>query len=172
MKLQKFDRDDIEGIYPLYCSVLKHFSASSSHVFDSITEQKATYVKPENTPVYNPEELQEYKKAHEKLLNLSVEEKLTKIRDFLISLTAKDCSIFLTIQLVEDKTPKEHHSDSPVQVLRWKDENGTLLYKVRVGDLDLKPFSKIPYQKDLDEQILRQFVLDKHSTDQLDESLF
>ena len=77
LEIQKLDRHDIEGIYPLYQSLLPF--VSRSHTALGTVEEAG---EPRRIVLTN-------------LCKLSVEQKKAAIRDYLIAATAKDCSIMM-----------------------------------------------------------------------------
>lgn len=180
LELQKLDQYDIEGIYPIFCS-LKDSQAYSlesqvesepsrlSSVKDSGSVQKAPeWIDKSRDKARNKADCDEseYITQHHALMQLPLHSKLDLIKDWLIAATAKDCSIFVTFQVV--RAPEHQHlkasGDSFPKLLLYSSTEFDFLYKVQIGDLDLKPLSKIAYQHQLDKSILRAVAQDANAS--------
>lgn len=151
LELQKLDAFDIEGIFPIYLSLLHDTESGSSSCQQDLKQN--TFL--ENSFVQSvpngdaltegSTEIEIYEKEHQKLLDLSKEQKKELLRNWVIATTAKDCSIYTTFQII-----RRSHCCIPdlqnVDLLEFKSSEFALIYKVSVGDLDLKSLSKIPSQ--------------------------
>lgn len=147
------DQYDIEGVYPLYCSLKKQFSDKMSH---HPPEKDAQIMKKHPRQDSEATDLEIYHEAHSQLNKLNLDEKLRILREYLIGLSAKDCSIYLTFQVLSHTEGGFHEitqSHSFPHLIHWRNEL-SLVYKIQVGDLDPKKTSKIPYQHQLDKKIL------------------
>ena len=159
MEVQRLDRCDIEGVYPVFCSLLDTLPLTQRDAPSQQTQLGQTRNTEDMTNRLKETTLREYENAQHALLRRPVEEKLELLRDWLISTTAKDCSIFITLQLVKKSSSLSAARQSmPEKVfpklLPSGREEFDFLYKVQIADLDLKPVTKIPYQFHLDGEIL------------------
>lgn len=89
-----------------------------------------------------------YNKVHKLLKNMDIKKKVDLIVKYLISVTLKDCSIFITMKNFD----VSNKADSGLKYVSMDGHN--IMYKVTVTDLDLKPISKILYHYNLNKQIM------------------
>lgn len=153
LNLQLMDQYDIEGVYLLYCSLKKQFSDKTSH---QPLEKDSPNMKKYPRQDSEATDLEIYQEAHLKLNKLNLDEKLRILREYLIALSAKDCSIYLTFQVLSHTEGGYFditRSHTFPHLIHWRNEH-SLVYKIQVGDLDPKKTSKIPYQHQLDKKIL------------------
>jgi len=88
------------------------------------------------------------------LESLSKEEILTKIREFLVAATAKDCSVMMTLlPLANGQT-----STSPQFSVVHAPGEGDIQYRIGVVDLDERLETLIPQYYKLDQEIVSQFL--------------
>jgi len=143
---------DIEGIYRLFCHLT---GAPMSSNWEQLGAQQ--------------EEEEVTRRAHragvQKLLGMSREESVSVIRDYLISSTAKDCSIMIAMQHIEDEKAPPLHArhgrqgvdpqDCGMITISCSNPNPLVIrYRVTVVDLDRKPLSKIRKHYELDKKIV------------------
>ncbi|KAI3825493.1 hypothetical protein L1987_06983 [Smallanthus sonchifolius] len=83
------------------------------------------------------------------LHSIPFDQSLKIVRDFLISLTAKDLSLMISFR----PTPKGS-SQSPYDVIYLESLNRSFDYKASFIDLDMKPLEKMPYYYKLDQEIV------------------
>ncbi|KAL1914685.1 uncharacterized protein VTP21DRAFT_8096 [Calcarisporiella thermophila] len=95
------------------------------------------------------------------------EEAKAWVREFLLAATIKDCSIMIAIRGATDakENPKDAQQLFPdnVRHLSWQPTSTHLakthfVYKVRVLDLDPKPWSRVPYYLEQDRKIVGAFL--------------
>ncbi|NWT13511.1 IPPK kinase, partial [Vireo altiloquus] len=139
LQAQMLDMLDIEGLYPLYSRVEQYL--------EEFPEERSTL------QIDGP-----YNEAfYEKLLDLSLEDDgtvafaLTKVQQYRIAMTAKDCSIMIALSPCLQDECSEHR---PV-VLTSKSR---FTFSVSVLDLDLKPYESIPHQYKLDGEIVNYYL--------------
>jgi inositol-pentakisphosphate 2-kinase len=136
-KIQLLDDLDIEIIDVLF---KKYSTLKSLHcVFENQIEDQwiqkiVEKLKKIESKEYHCGDSTNQKKTQIFDLELSEDEMLQKIREYLISHTFKDCSVMITFSL------------------KQKD------YKIGIVDLDSKLASKIPKYKKLDEEIVQHFM--------------
>lgn len=138
LEVQRLDRVDIEGIYSLYCSLLLSQSLHRKIDWAEMDEMDTA------------ESLGGESASGKALLQLPHCTKLALLRDWLISATAKDCSIYVTMQWTQGDSCHRPNDFTKRLLI----EDSAMVYKIQIGDLDLKPVSKIPYQFHLDQEIL------------------
>lgn len=139
LQAQMLDMLDIEGLYPLYSRVEQYL--------EEFPEERSTL------QIDGP-----YNEAfYEKLLDLSLEDDgtvafaLTKVQQYRIAMTAKDCSIMIALSpCLQDECSEQR----PV-VLTSKSR---FTFSVSVLDLDLKPYESIPHQYKLDGEIVNYYL--------------
>uniref|UniRef100_U3IAK3 Inositol-pentakisphosphate 2-kinase n=6 Tax=Anatidae TaxID=8830 RepID=U3IAK3_ANAPP len=140
------DMLDIEGLYPLYTRVEQYL--------EEFPEERSTL------QIDGP-----YNEAfYEKLLDLSTEDDgtiafaLTKVQQYRIAMTAKDCSIMISLSpCLQDECSEQR----PV-VLASKSR---FTFSVSVLDLDLKPYESIPHQYKLDGKIVNYYLKNVQAKD-------
>ncbi|KAL9838964.1 inositol-pentakisphosphate 2-kinase [Geothlypis trichas] len=139
LQAQMLDMLDIEGLYPLYSRVEQYL--------EEFPEERSTL------QIDGP-----YNEAfYEKLLDLSLEDDgtvafaLTKVQQYRIAMTAKDCSIMIALSPCLQDECSEQRS----VVLTSKSR---FTFSVSVLDLDLKPYESIPHQYKLDGEIVNYYL--------------
>ncbi|XP_009475003.1 PREDICTED: inositol-pentakisphosphate 2-kinase [Nipponia nippon] len=146
LQAQMLDMLDIEGLYPLYSRVEQYL--------EEFPEERSTL------QIDGP-----YNEAfYEKLLDLSTEDDgtvafaLTKVQQYRIAMTAKDCSIMIALSpCLQDECSEQR----PV-VLTSKSR---FTFSVSVLDLDLKPYESIPHQYKLDGKIVNYYLKNVQAKD-------
>ncbi|POI31710.1 hypothetical protein CIB84_004539, partial [Bambusicola thoracicus] len=146
LQAQMLDMLDIEGLYPLYNRVEQYL--------EEFPEERSTL------QIDGP-----YNEAfYEKLLDLSTEDDgtiafaLTKVQQYRIAMTAKDCSIMIALSpCLQDECAEQR----PV-VLASKTR---FTFSVSVLDLDLKPYESIPHQYKLDGKIVNYYLKNVQAKD-------
>ncbi|MEE6502775.1 hypothetical protein FKM82_004633 [Ascaphus truei] len=139
LQAQMLDMLDIEGLYPLYKRVEKYLV--------DCPEERSTLL------LDGPYD----ETFFEKLKDLSLEDDgsvayaVTKIHQYRVAMTAKDCSIMITLS----PTVQEECFD-PRPVITTS--NSRLMYSVSILDLDLKPYENIPHQYKRDSKIVNHYL--------------
>ncbi|KAM9098795.1 LOW QUALITY PROTEIN: inositol-pentakisphosphate 2-kinase [Sarcophilus harrisii] len=139
LQAQMLDLLDIEGLYPLYRRVERHLQ--------EFPEER------DLLQIDGP-----YDEAfYQKLRDLSTEDDgtlayaLTKVQQYRVAMTAKDCSIMIALTpCLQDECP-EQRPLIPSSRARFA-------FSVSVLDLDLKPYESIPHQHKLDGKIVSYYV--------------
>ncbi|KAM8931094.1 inositol-pentakisphosphate 2-kinase [Pelodytes ibericus] len=139
LQAQMLDMLDIEGLYPLYRRVEKYL--------EQCPEERSTLLLdgPYNETFF------------EKLKDLSLEDDgsveyaVTKIQQYRVSMTAKDCSIMIALS----PTVQEECFDQRSVI---KTSRSSFKYSVSILDLDLKPYENIPYQYKRDSKIVSHYL--------------
>ncbi|KAK8962529.1 Inositol-pentakisphosphate 2-kinase [Platanthera guangdongensis] len=121
---QKLDHYDIEGAIHAYYNIVYEPCLACKTCSD-------------------PDSLLRYSFLHD----LSLEESLKIVRDYLIAATAKDCSLMISFRHAEDMGDDEFNS------VFLKSSNQYFDYKVNFIDLDMKPLQKMDYYYELDQEI-------------------
>lgn len=137
---------DIEGLYPLYKRVERYL--------EEFPEERKTL------QIDGP-----YDEAfYQKLFDLSTEDDgtvafaLTKVQQYRVAMTAKDCSIMIALSpCLQDAS-----SDQRLVVPSSRSQ---LAFSVSVLDLDLKPYESIPHQYKLDGKIVSFYSKTAHAKD-------
>ncbi|XP_048200072.1 inositol-pentakisphosphate 2-kinase [Perognathus longimembris pacificus] len=146
LQVQMLDQLDIEGLYPLYSRVEQYL--------EEFPEQR------KSLQIDGP-----YDKAfYQKLLDLSAEDDgsvafaLTKVQQYRVAMTAKDCSIMIALSpCLQDSSSDQR----PVVA----SSRSRLAFSVSVLDLDLKPYESIPHQYKLDSKIVSYYTKTVHAKD-------
>lgn len=138
LQVQKLDLLDIEGLYPLYRRVERYL--------EEFPEQRKTL------QIDGP-----YDEAfYQKLLDLSTEDDgtvafaLTKVQQYRVAMTAKDCSIMIALSPCLQDASSDQRPIVPSSRSRFA-------FSVSVLDLDLKPYESIPHQYKLDSKIVNYY---------------
>ncbi|XP_053577160.1 inositol-pentakisphosphate 2-kinase [Bombina bombina] len=139
LQAQMLDMLDIEGLYPLYKRVEAYL--------EECPEERSTLLLdgPYNETFF------------EKLKDLSLEDDgsvayaVTKIQQYRVAMTAKDCSIMIALS---PTVPDECFD--PKSVI--KTSRSRLRYSVSILDLDLKPYENIPHQYKRDRKIVSHYL--------------
>ncbi|KAJ0548763.1 putative inositol-pentakisphosphate 2-kinase [Helianthus annuus] len=121
LQVQKLDAFDIEG---------------AIHAYYDVVSQPCSVCKELQTDGYH---------------SISFDQSLKIVRDFLISLTAKDLSLMISFR----PTPKGNSQSPPYAgTLYLESLNQSFDYKASFIDLDMKPLEKMPYYYKLDQEIV------------------
>lgn len=165
---------DIEGVYCLYC-----------HLLDPTTSRDVSNVqKVEDSfcnVFSNDDQESPQRAAIESLLALPRDEALCVLRSYVISATAKDCSIMVAMraeEVIKESNPQKGTTDDACGTLlasdsillgekvpsaellsskcafKERDQGYGIKYKINVVDLDRKALSKIPKHLALDREIM------------------
>lgn len=86
------------------------------------------------------------------LHSISLEESLKIVRDYLISATAKDCSLMISFRPKKSGDVQSSYSSVHLEATKQSFE-----YKAYLIDLDMKPLKKMPYYYELDQKIVSSF---------------
>ncbi|XP_043933348.1 inositol-pentakisphosphate 2-kinase [Protopterus annectens] len=139
LQVQRLDMMDIEGLYPLYRRVERHLQELPN---DSI-----------RLHIDGPYD----DRFSETLLDVSTEDDLTveyavtKVQQYRVAMTAKDCSVMITFSPCLQDTCSD-------QSLLIQTSKSKLECSVSILDLDLKPYEDIPNQYKLDKKIVNYFL--------------
>ncbi|KAM9324114.1 inositol-pentakisphosphate 2-kinase [Gastrophryne carolinensis] len=139
LQAQMLDMLDIEGLYPLYKRVEKYL--------EECPEERSTLL------LDGPYD----ETFFEKLKDLSLEDDgsieyaVTKIQQYRVAMTAKDCSIMIALS---PTTPEECFDTRPMIKASWSN----FIYSVSIVDLDLKPYENIPHQYSRDHKIVSHYL--------------
>ncbi|BBN10540.1 inositol-pentakisphosphate 2-kinase [Marchantia polymorpha subsp. ruderalis] len=157
LDVQKLDSIDIEGSIQAYEKFLKHLKSSApfgtqvSLLNGSVTDPTGS--PPQQTKPLNGtrhvNELRKFTKVPH-----TFEECRTILRDFLISATAKDCGIMVTLLPVG---PMMTHDISLPGSNVVTFSGRQYLYKVHLLDLDVKQLKKLPHYFQLDKEIVTAY---------------
>lgn len=138
LQVQMLDLLDIEGLYPLYRRVERYL--------EEFPEQRKTL------QIDGP-----YDEAfYQKLLDLSTEDDgtvafaLTKVQQYRVAMTAKDCSIMIALSPCLQDASSDQRPAVPSSRSRFA-------FSASVLDLDLKPYESIPHQYKLDGKIVNYY---------------
>ncbi|XP_028349942.1 inositol-pentakisphosphate 2-kinase isoform X3 [Physeter macrocephalus] len=144
--VQMLDLLDIEGLYPLYRRVERYL--------EEFPEQRKTL------QIDGP-----YDEAfYQRLLDLSTEDDgtvafaLTKVQQYRVAMTAKDCSIMIALSPCLQDASSDQRPIVPSSRSRFA-------FSVSVLDLDLKPYESIPHQYKLDGKIVNYYLKTVHAKD-------
>ncbi|BBN10612.1 inositol-pentakisphosphate 2-kinase [Marchantia polymorpha subsp. ruderalis] len=156
--VQKLDVVDIEGSIQAYEMFLKHLKSSAPHsgVQESTPNGKITATTgspPQQTNLLNGTLHVNEPRKHTKVPR-TFEECRTIIRDFLISATAKDCGIMLTL-LPVGSMMSDDISLPGSYVVTYSGRQ--YLHKVHLLDLDVKQLKKLPHYFQLDKEIVTAY---------------
>ncbi|XP_059958396.1 inositol-pentakisphosphate 2-kinase isoform X1 [Mesoplodon densirostris] len=146
LQVQMLDLLDIEGLYPLYRRVERYL--------EEFPEERKTL------QIDGP-----YDEAfYQRLLDLSTEDDgtvafaLTKVQQYRVAMTAKDCSIMIALSPCLQDTSSDQRPIVPSSRSRFA-------FSVSVLDLDLKPYESIPHQYKLDGKIVNYYLKTVHAKD-------
>ncbi|XP_072277347.1 inositol-pentakisphosphate 2-kinase [Pyxicephalus adspersus] len=139
LQTQMLDMLDIEGLYPLYKRVEKYL--------EEYPEERSTLL------LDGPYDEMFCEKLNDLSVddNGSIEYAVTKIQQYRVAMTAKDCSIMIALS---PTTQEECFESRPV----IKASKSSFLYSVSILDLDLKPYENIPYQYKRDCKIVSHYL--------------
>ncbi|XP_072296204.1 inositol-pentakisphosphate 2-kinase isoform X2 [Eucyclogobius newberryi] len=140
LNTQMLDSLDIEGLFPLYRRVeqhLHHFPKERSRLqvegpYDEMFLQKLQKCPSEDDG--------------------SVEFAMAKVHQYRAAMTAKDCSIMITLMPTAEEEDDQQRSGAPSVTFR------TLSFSVAVLDLDPKPFESVPRQLRLDQKVVNGYL--------------
>lgn len=139
LQAQLLDLLDIEGLYPLYRRVERYLEEFPE-------EREALQIDgPYNEAFY------------QKLLDLSTEDDgtvafaLTKVQQYRVAMTAKDCSIMIVLSPCLQDASRDQRPIVPSSRSRFA-------FSVSVLDLDPKPYESIPHQYLLDGKIVSYYT--------------
>ncbi|XP_077986170.1 inositol-pentakisphosphate 2-kinase-like [Glandiceps talaboti] len=135
-KLQTLDSLDIEGIYPLYTRLQKHFE-------DHPSDREAWRLDGPYTKGFLTEDIDS--------VPVSLKESVRKIKEYLVAMTVKDCSIMLALQPIKENQASEMAFVEDGYHHRY-------CYKIQLADLDPKPFDNIPKYYQLDRDIVQNYI--------------
>ncbi|KAM6214680.1 inositol-pentakisphosphate 2-kinase [Rhynchocyon petersi] len=146
LQVQMLDTLDIEGLYPLYRRVEQYLQ--------EFPEQR------KSLQIDGP-----YNEAfYQKLLDHPAEDDgtlayaLTKVQQYRVAMTAKDCSIMIALSpCLQDESPGQR----PIV----PSSKSRLTFSLSVLDLDLKPYESIPHQYTLDGKIVSYYSKAVHAKD-------
>ncbi|EPY77199.1 inositol-pentakisphosphate 2-kinase isoform 4 [Camelus ferus] len=146
LQVQMLDLLDIEGLYPLYRRVERYL--------EEFPEERKTL------QIDGP-----YDEAfYQRLLDLSTEDDgtvafaLTKVQQYRVAMTAKDCSIMIALSPCLQDASSDQRPIVPSSRSRFA-------FSVSVLDLDLKPYESIPHQYKLDGKIVNYYSKTVHAKD-------
>ncbi|XP_053325591.1 inositol-pentakisphosphate 2-kinase [Spea bombifrons] len=139
LQAQMLDMLDIEGLYPLYKRVEKYL--------EECPEERSTLL------LDGPYDETFFEKLKDLSLedDGSVEYAVTKIQQYRVAMTAKDCSIMIALS----PTTQEECFDQRSAI---KSSRSSFKYSVSILDLDLKPYENIPYQYNRDCKIVGHYL--------------
>ncbi|XP_060621895.2 inositol-pentakisphosphate 2-kinase [Anolis sagrei] len=146
LQAQMLDMLDIEGVYPLYNRVEQYLEEFPSE--RNMLQTDGPY----NESFY------------EKLLDLSTEDDgtvgyaLTKVQQYRVAMTAKDCSIMVALSPCQQDECSEQR---PVLLT----SKSRFTFSLSVLDLDLKPYESIQHQYKLDEKIVNYYLKNTQAKD-------
>ncbi|CAB1315664.1 unnamed protein product [Coregonus sp. 'balchen'] len=126
---QMLDSLDIEGLNPLFKRVEQHLQ-------DFPKESQSFLEKVQNCPTED---------------DGSVEYAVGKVHQYRVAMTAKDCSIMITIATCGE-------DDGLDQSLEIQPTKPRFTYSVSILDLDPKPYESIPHQSRLDSKIVSHYL--------------
>ncbi|XP_078105324.1 inositol-pentakisphosphate 2-kinase [Sander vitreus] len=147
LQTQMLDTLDIEGLYPLFCRVEQHLQ-------DFPKERTRLQM---DGP-YNEAFLEKLQKCPTED-DGSVEYAVAKVHQYRVAMTAKDCSIMVTLV----PRSEEEEDDEGLSSQRWlrdflSSRPPAFSYSVSILDLDPKPFDSIPRQLRLDQKIVSCYL--------------
>lgn len=126
LEVQMLDSLDIEGVIHAYYDVLSQPCKVCSDLDRCELSQR-------------------YSTLH----SISFEESLKIVRDYLISATAKDCSLMISFRLKKSGDDQSSYSSVNLESTKQSFE-----YKAYFIDLDMKPLKKMTYYYELDQKIV------------------
>nr|XP_046236672.1 inositol-pentakisphosphate 2-kinase [Scatophagus argus] len=144
LQTQMLDTHDIEGLYPLYCRVeqyLQDFPKERTHL--------------QIDGPYNEAFLEKLQKCSAED-DGSLEYAVSKVHQYRVAMTAKDCSIMITLV----PSSEEEGEDEGQRRLRdfLSSRPPAFSYSASILDLDPKPFDSIPCQLRLDQKIVSCYL--------------
>ncbi|KAM5148446.1 inositol-pentakisphosphate 2-kinase [Mantella aurantiaca] len=147
LQAQMLDMVDIEGLYPLYKRVEKYL--------EECPEERSTLL------LDGPYDETFFEKLKDPSVedNGSIEYAVTKIQQYRVAMTAKDCSIMIALS----PTMQEERFESRPVI---KASRSSFLYSVSILDLDLKPYENIPNHYKRDCKIVSHYLKSSHARDE------
>lgn len=139
LQAQMLDMLDIEGLHPLYKRVEKYL--------EECPEERSTLL------LDGPYDETFFERLKDLSLedDGSVEYAVTKIQQYRVAMTAKDCSIMIALS----PTVQEECFDSRPLI---KASRSSFMHSVSILDLDLKPYENIPHQYKRDSKIVNHYL--------------
>ncbi|KAG9337052.1 hypothetical protein JZ751_029819 [Albula glossodonta] len=137
--IQMLDSLDIEGIYPLYKRVeqyLEEFPKERSRLQIDGPYNENFLEKVKNCPTED---------------DGSIEYAVGKVHQYRVAMTAKDCSVMITLAPCREEDRLE--PDMEIQLSKPR-----FTYSVSILDLDPKPYENIPHQSKLDSKIVNYYL--------------
>ncbi|XP_069499966.1 inositol-pentakisphosphate 2-kinase isoform X2 [Ambystoma mexicanum] len=139
LQVQMLDLLDIEGLYPLYNRVEHHLeefpeARSALHIdgpYDETFYDMLKHISTEDDG--------------------SVEYAASKIHQYRVAMTAKDCSIMIALSPSLQDECSEQRSVVTASQSRF-------MYSVSIVDLDFKPYDNIPHQHKRDNKIVNHYM--------------
>ncbi|CAN6446615.1 unnamed protein product [Victoria cruziana] len=125
LQVQKLDLFDIEGAIHAYYDIVSRSCSICNNSYDEEMIQRCSFFH-----------------------SLSSEENLKILREYLISATAKDCSVMISFQL-----RGAGEVDDGCDSIYLTSTSQSFNYKVHFIDLDMKPLKKMVYYYELDQKI-------------------
>ncbi|KAI1890388.1 hypothetical protein AGOR_G00153210 [Albula goreensis] len=139
LQAQMLDSLDIEGIYPLYKRVeqyLEEFPKERSRLQIDGPYNENFLEKVKNCPTED---------------DGSIEYAVGKVHQYRVAMTAKDCSVMITLAPCREEDRLEPDMEIPLSKPRFT-------YSVSILDLDPKPYENIPHQSKLDSKIVNYYL--------------
>lgn len=153
VSIQALDEHDIAGVSPLYGHVVQQLESSST--IDAEPSPSAA----ENM---HTSALQPHDTYIQQLLDLGWSQQMKILQNYLLATTAKDCSVMIALQTVqqanlqhvlEGSDTQLHDNGSPWQTVRSPTLMSTR-FKLTVVDLDRKHHAKIVAHHRLDQELM------------------
>ncbi|KAL2091521.1 hypothetical protein ACEWY4_013784 [Coilia grayii] len=151
LQAQMLDNLDIEGIYPLYKRVEQHL--------EEFPKERSRL---QIDGPYNDTFLEKVKNCPAEE-DGSVEYAIGKVHQYRVAMTAKDCSVMITLAPSEEDEVLESRLE--IQPTKTR-----LACSVSILDLDPKPYDAIPHQHKLDSKIVNYYLRSTHSKQELSSS--
>ncbi|XP_028853209.1 inositol-pentakisphosphate 2-kinase [Denticeps clupeoides] len=148
LQTQMLDSLDIEGIYPLYKRIEQH-----------LEEYPKERSRLQIDGPYNEGFLEKLKNCPSED-DGSVEYAVGKVHQYRAAMTAKDCSIMITLARCGENEVLEPNLEINPSKPRFS-------YSVSILDLDPKPYEAIPYQFKLDSKIVNYYLRSTHAKQEL-----
>ncbi|XP_031477879.1 inositol-pentakisphosphate 2-kinase-like isoform X1 [Nymphaea colorata] len=125
LEVQKLDLFDIEGAIHAYYDIISQPCNICKNLHDEEMIQRCSFFH-----------------------SLPLEESLKIVREYLISVTAKDCSVMISFQ-----PRRDGEMDDIYDSIYLTSTSQSFNYKVHFIDLDMKPLKKMVYHYELDQKI-------------------
>ncbi|XP_062315246.1 inositol-pentakisphosphate 2-kinase isoform X1 [Osmerus eperlanus] len=140
LQTQMLDSLDIEGLHPLFKRVEQHlqeFPKERSRLQIDGPYNESFLEKVQSCPSED---------------DGSIEYAVSKVHQYRVAMTAKDCSIMITL------APCSEDNDGLEQDLEIHPTKPRFTYSVSILDLDPKPYENIPHQYKLDSKIVNYYL--------------